>query len=308
VVSGQLRHAWITRAVLALVLVVVLTPQGALASAEVIYGQGLLWRVERPGETPSHLFGTMHSNDPDVTHLPEPVAAAFDAAQSFGLEMVLSADAAGQLRAATTLPGGNLENLLGAARFERMADLGWRYGMPVSALRQLKPWAVMMLLSQPPAERARRTARQESPPLDLLLQRRAAARGMVIFELESASEQIAVFDDLPVSDQIAFLDSALVENTRIDSWWSTMKEAYLARDVGAIYQLMSESRMGDNPELMQLFKERMIEQRNERMVQRMAYGLAKGKAFIAVGALHLPGERGVLNLLVQQGYAITRVY
>jgi uncharacterized protein YbaP (TraB family) len=306
--SGQLRHAWITPAVLAFVLIFVLAPQGALASAEVIYGQGLLWRVERPGETPSHLFGTMHSNDPDVTRLPEPVAAAFDGAQSFGLEMVLTADATGQLRAATTLPGGDLENLLGTARFERMADLGWRYGMPVSALRQLKPWAVMMLLSLPPAEFARRTARQESPHLDLLLQRRAAAQRMVIFGLESASEQIALFDDLPVNDQIAFLEVAMVESARIDSWWSTMKKAYLARDVGALYQLMSEDRMADHHELMQLFKERMIDQRNERMVQRMVYGLAKGKAFIAVGALHLPGERGVLHLLAQQGYAITRVY
>jgi uncharacterized protein YbaP (TraB family) len=166
----------------------------------------------------------------------------------------------------------------------------------------------MMLLSQPPAEFARHTARRESPPLDLLLQRRAAAQRMVIFGLENASEQISPFDDLPVTDQIAFLDATMVENARIDWWWSTMKEAYLGRDVGALYQLMSEDRMADNHELMQLFKERMIDQRNERMVQRMAYGLAKGKAFIAVGALHLPGERGVLNLLAQQGYAITRVY
>lgn len=216
------------RAVLALVLIAVLAPQGALASAEVIYGQGLLWRVERPGDTPSHLFGTMHSNDPDITRLPEPVAAALDGAQSFGLEMVLSADAVGQLRAANTLPRGDLENLLGRSRFERVADLGWRYGLRVSALRQLKPWAVMLLFSRHPAE----FARGEAPMLDLLLQRRAAAQGRVIFGLETASEQIALLDDLLMADQIAFLDVAMVENTRIDLWWSTMKEACLARDVG----------------------------------------------------------------------------
>ncbi len=297
------------RAVLALVLIVVLAPQGALASAEVIYGQGLLWRVERPGAAPSHLFGTMHSSDPDITRLPEPVAAAFDGARSLGLEVVLSADAEGQLRAANMLPrGGDLETMLGRVRFERVADLGWRYGVGVAALRHLKPWVVMMVLSQPPAEFARQTARNEAPRLDLLLQRRAAAQGKTIFGLESANEQIALFDDLPVPDQIAFLDTAMVENARIDWWWTTLKEAYLARDVGAIYQLMSESRMADNPELLRLFKERVIEQRNQRMVERMKRRLAKGKAFVAIGALHLPGERGVLNLLHQQGYAITRVY
>jgi uncharacterized protein YbaP (TraB family) len=308
-VSGRVLHAWIMRAVLALVLIVVLAPQGAFASAEVVYGQGLLWRVERPGDTPSHLFGTMHSNHPDITRLPEPVAAALDGARSFGLELVLSADAAGQLRAASMLPRGrDLQTLLGPARFERVADLAWSYGVPVSALHQLKPWAVMQVLSLPPAEFARLSERRDGPALDLLLQRRAAARGVVIFGLESPSEQIAMFDDLPVANQIAFLDASIADNARIDWWWRTIKEAYLARDIGAIYQLMSESRMADDPELMRLFKERAIEQRNERMVERMARSLAKGNAFIAVGALHLPGERGVLNLLAQQGYAITRVY
>jgi uncharacterized protein len=307
-VGGRLPRAWIVRAVLALVLIVALAPQGALASAEVLYGQGLLWRVERPGAAPSHLFGTMHSNDPDITRLPEPVAAAFDAAQSLGLELVLSADAMSQMRAATRLPGGDLEGLLGQARFDRVADVGWRYGVGVAALLQLKPWAVMDLFSLPPAEFARHNARGAQPPLDLLLQRRAAAQGMVIFGLESATEQIAVFDDLPVADQIAFLDVAMADHARIDFWWTTMKEAYLARDVGAIYQLMAESAMADDHELAQLFQERLIDRRNARMMERMTHPLATGRAFIAVGALHLPGQRGILNLLAQQGYAITRVY
>ena len=157
----------------------------------------------------------------------------------------------------------------------------WRYGLGVSVLLQLKPWAVMQLFSMPPAEFARHATPEETPPLDLLLQRRAAAQGMAIFGLESASEQIALFDDLPVADQIALLEAAMVENARINWWWTTMKEAYLARDVGAIYQAMSESWMTDDPELVQQFQERVIDQRNERMVARMMHRLAKGKAFIA---------------------------
>jgi uncharacterized protein YbaP (TraB family) len=122
------------------------------------------------------------------------------------------------------------------------------------------------------------------------------------------SEQIALFDDLAVADQIAFLDAAMADHARIDWWWNALKEAYLARDVSAIFQLMSASRMAENQELRRLFRERGIDQRNERMVERMLHRLAKGNAFIAVVAAHLPGERGILSLLEQQGYAITRVY
>jgi uncharacterized protein YbaP (TraB family) len=212
------------------------------------------------------------------------------------------------VRSASLLPGGDLETLLGRARFERVADAGWRYGLPASGLRRLKPWAVMLLLSAHPSELARRNGRETSPRLDLVLQRRGTAQGMVIFGLESASEQIALFDELSVADQVAFLDAAIAENASIGRWWRTMKEAYLARNVGAISELLSESRTADDQELLQLFQERLIDQRNERMVERMEQRLAEGHAFIAVGALHLPGKRGILNLLEQRGYAVTRVY
>ena len=306
--GGRLPRRWLMRGVLALVLIVALAPRGVLASAEIVYGQGLLWRVERPGQPPSHLFGTMHSGDPDITRLPEPVATALDNADSLGLELVISAETRREVRAASRLRGGDLEILLGRARFERVADLGWRYGLGISALLELKPWVVMHVFSMTPAEFARHATPEETPPLDLLLQRRAAARGLVIFGLESPDEQVALFDDLPLADQIAFLDAAIVENARVNWWWTTIKEAYLARDVGAIYRFMLESWMADDPELVQLFRERVIDQRNERMVERMRGRLGKGRAFVAVGALHLPGESGILNLLDQQGYAITRVY
>jgi uncharacterized protein YbaP (TraB family) len=51
----------------------------------------------------------------------------------------------------------------------------------------------------------------------------------------------------------------------------------------------------------------MIGARNHRMVERMTKSF-DGGAFVAIGALHLPGEDGVLALLEQRGYAIKRVY
>lgn len=48
--------------------------------------------------------------------------------------------------------------------------------------------------------------------------------------------------------------------------------------------------------------------RNSRMVERMQDYLHKGNAFIAIGALHLPGEKGVLHLLEQKGFTVTAIY
>ena len=59
---------------------------------------------------------------------------------------------------------------------------------------------------------------------------------------------------------------------------------------------------------MQIFQDRMINARNRLMARRMIARLKAGGAFVAVGAAHLPGKRGILSLLVRQGYRISRVY
>ena len=88
-------------------------------------------------------------------------------------------------------------------------------------------------------------------------------------------------------------------------------EAYLSRELGS-YTLMTEEMTAiDDPlyraQVDELVRE-LLDERNARMVERMAPRLTEGDAFIAVGALHLPGERGILNLLAERGYRIFRVY
>ena len=56
-----------------------------------------------------------------------------------------------------------------------------------------------------------------------------------------------------------------------------------------------------------LFRSLLVE-RNLRMVGRMQPLLAAGNTFVAVGALHLYGEQGILNLLRRAGYRVSRIY
>ena len=57
-----------------------------------------------------------------------------------------------------------------------------------------------------------------------------------------------------------------------------------------------------------VYAERLLDIRNRLMVARMMPRLGEGNALVAVGALHLPGRRGILNLLAEEGYHIARVY
>jgi uncharacterized protein YbaP (TraB family) len=289
---------------LALVLLLVASAApAALAREAVPFGDGLLWRVERPGGPPSHVFGTMHSADPRVTTLPAPVEAVFERADAVLLELVMTARAGRELLDAMTLGRGpDLEALLGAELYARVAALGQRYHLPPGQLRQLKPWVLAMLFSSPAAELAGRA------PLDLTLQRRAERRGIPVHGLERVAEQAAVLGELSPEVQIALLEAALDRNPEVGQMWEEVKRAYLGRDLATIYGLMIEQATGQQAELMTVFIDRLLDRRNLRMVERMAPRLAQGGAFVAVGALHLPGERGILRLLEAEGYRVTRVY
>jgi uncharacterized protein len=266
------------------------------AAGAVVYGQGLLWRVDGTDVPPSHVFGTAHSKDPRITRLAKPVAAAFETAKSLAIEIVHTPEVDGVVGWALKIPGGNVERLVGPERFGQIRAAGARYGSRPEALRQFKPWALYLLFSLPPAE-----IRDSKPALDFVLQESAEERGIPVYGLESVQEQLAMFDDLDLDRQVALLDAALAENWRIDCWWQALKDVYLAGELG-FYTLLTEQRAAVEDDVYR------VAERNSRMVERMTDRLAEGGAFIAVGALHLPGERGILNLLARRGYRISRVY
>jgi uncharacterized protein YbaP (TraB family) len=56
------------------------------------------------------------------------------------------------------------------------------------------------------------------------------------------------------------------------------------------------------------FQDRLITRRNRLMAERLQPYLQEGNAFVAVGALHLPGETGLLELLEQRGYTVRVLY
>ena len=185
------------------------------AAGEVPYGRGLLWRVDWRDLPPSYVFGTCASKDPEVTRLPKPVAAAFETASSLTIEMVHTPEVDSAAERAVKIPGGNVEPSVGAEQLGHIRAAGARYGLHLQALRQFKRWALYLLFFQPPAE-----IRNSRPTLDFALQGNAEQRGIPVYGLESVEEQLAAFEDLDPSFQVALLDEALAENWRINCWWA----------------------------------------------------------------------------------------
>jgi uncharacterized protein YbaP (TraB family) len=265
------------------------------------FTHGVLWAISKPGIRVSYLLGTIHSDDPRVTRLPPAVVQAFAKVRSFTGELDMSEDSLEQTQQAMLLPDDTLlETVIGQARFQKCVKLMADYGVPAAVVNKMKPWAVALQLNMPKP--------QSDRFLDLVLYQQAVARGLPVYALETIPEQIAVFDKLPGEQQITLLDEAMVNYESTPALIDSLIDLYLARDLAGLQSINEDQMQKGNAELAAKVEQRLIVSRNHRMVERMQVRLDQGSAFIAVGALHLPGKEGILNLLEQQGYLVKYVY
>ena len=287
------------RTAILFLLALALVPAQAAAQR---YDQGLLWRVETPAGA-SHVFGTIHVQDPRVIDLPQPVARAFDEARSVTVELSLEPGNVMALAARMMLQDGrDLPAIAGPELFGKAAAQTAKLGLPEQALMLFKPWAAALLLMVP----------QQDPEkvLDVVLARRAAARGKPVHELETVMEQADVFDGMTEPDQVALLRYAVENRQQVARNTAGLVKAWLARDLAAMWRISQEG-ADASPEtrrLNEVFLQRVLIARNGRMAERMDARLKEGGAFVAIGALHLYGADGVLALLQKRGWKVSRVY
>ena len=283
-----------------LLLAILLLPAAGRATAP---GQGILWEIRRGGEPVGHLFGTIHSDRPQVLDLPAPVAAAFERAQRYVFELdQQQIDPRQVARLMRYQTGGSLPQALPPGLWPRVQRVAAQRGLPAAAIEPLEPWALATVLSLPPTD-----PRQV---LDLVLQRRARALGRPVAGLETVAEQLSIFDRLDPQRQVEMLAAAveLIESGQAETLFDRMVDAWLARDLARLVELADTHPAVADPAANDELMDQLLDRRNRRMAERMQPALEAGGAFVAVGALHLPGDNGLIRLLEQRGFRVARVY
>ena len=142
----------------------------------------------------------------------------------------------------------------------------------------------------------------------------AKSKGIGVAGLETLDEQFDVLSGAPVDLQVRYLvESAKLDGARIADNFETLLALYDRRQVTALCsELIPLMKALDPPSeasdaMLARMESDLIVKRNHRMAERAEAFLTKGNAFIAVGALHLPGAEGLVELLRQAGYKVTPV-
>lgn len=275
-------------------------------------GHGLLWRVEKEGADPSWLFGTMHLTDPRVVRLPEKAREAFDAADTVVIETTDIRDRSAMAAAMLEHPelmmftdGSSLTDHLSADDERAVREALKKRGVPLESVKKMKPWMLVSLVALPACELQRKNTGAEV--LDMRLASEAEAAGKRLKGLETFTEQLSAMASLPMTLHMQSLVDTLLLGSRVDDMIETMIVLYKKGETGMFWPLFDAILPAEegSESGYAAFEEAVVTARNRTMLKRAEPILDQGDAFIAVGALHLPGEEGLVALLRRAGYAVT---
>jgi uncharacterized protein len=303
--------------------------------------EGLLWRIEpkaqaderarpdavrpaaaqpapeadgRPGApAPSYLFGTMHVTEPDLVALSEPVREALGGSRSVAVELADARGAAAQAELAAYVTknaidasGQGLAGLTEAQAAGIRKRLG-QIGMPGAIAPMLKPWFLAVSLQVSGCQLKQMAA--GAPTVDQAVEAVGREHGLRVVGLETVKEQLDAVSKLSDETARRMLRDAVADETSSRDLQATTLALYRARRVGW-YLAMKGETFGEALDLSAYadFMEGVVDARNRLMLQRSKPLIQEGGAFVAVGALHLPGPNGLVELLRREGYAVTKVW
>jgi uncharacterized protein YbaP (TraB family) len=265
----------------------------ALAQAQ---DKGLLWKLEAPGGKTSYLFGTMHSDDPRVTDLrPAAMQALLDS------ELFLMELQPPQNPSVYLMKDGRLDHMLTEKEFVEVIKLADFHSMHTDIATTMKPWLLAVIFDLP---------KPQSPyTLDAMLMSLAQSRSKPVRALETVEEHFTVLDSFSIEDQLVMLRSVLKRTpAERERNFEELVKTYLSGNLDKIIEINARQ-SGEQlpPELWARILQKLLDERNVRMAERIQQQTVGHSAFIAVGAAHLSGDGGLLARLRNAGYSVTAV-
>ena len=256
----------------------------------------LLWEISGNSlKQPSYLFGTIHMICKEDFTFSELAKQKFNASKQVYLELDMD-DPKLQpvMMGLMQLPGNeSLRNKLGENNFNKLDSfLKKQTNMNLAVFDRFKPMMVMSLLAQ----RLLSCAAMESYEMNFV--KMASEQKKELLGLERVEDQVAVFDAIPDSLEIRSIMNMVNDFESQKKEFTRMSSLYKAQNLESLYQLLVAS-----PEMMGS-QELLLDRRNRNWIPIMESAMKKSSTFFAVGAGHLAGSQGVLELLRKQGYKV----
>ncbi len=261
--------------------------------------KSLLWEITRQDMSqPSYLFGTIHLLCPeDYLWTPAMQNSLQNCAEvCFEMDMddpsVIMEVASGMIdKSGRTLKDYFSEEEYGIVEHFVQDSLG----MNMLMFHQMKPAALQMLFA------TRAVGCTQPVSYETNIMEAAQKQHIDVTGLEEPQEQLALFDNMPQDSLIKNLIDMARNYPKEKEEFSRMLQAYKNQDLQKLHELIETSRTAKND------LEDFLYDRNRKWIERMEGRMEQRPVFFAVGAGHLPGTKGIIQLLRDKGYTVNAV-
>jgi uncharacterized protein len=268
----------------------------------------LIWEVRSDSNT-IYLFGTIHVGARKMYPLSPAVEKAFSDSKVLALEAdpTESGAALDSIASAAYKPPDNIANHISPELMGKVEKVVPQIGLPIEYARLMRPALLAMTIA------VMEVGRQGYDPnlgLDVHFARLAKQQGKPIVELESLSDQLALLQGFSPELQAGML-AAAVESVQSGTLATDLRELVSAWRTGNVDGLLAQLQKDTEdlpPELAREYDDALYTARNLGMAQKVTAMLEGSEpTFVAVGAGHLLGPTGLVELLQAKGYRLRKL-
>ncbi len=256
----------------------------------------LLWEISGKGIKTSYLYGTFHLMCSNEIVFSNNMKAAIKATNEIYFELDLDdpANTFGAMLFMNMNDGKKLQDLYTPEEFERLSNyFNDTLHMPIVLMQRMKPLFLQSMLYP------KMMPCKNISGVDMEILKIAKAEKKEINGLENIQFQASVFDSIPYKEQAALLLKSIDSLEKDATEFESMLTNYKAQNLSKLESSVTDNEFGSAENL-----ELMLYSRNRNWVTQLKDILPKKSIFMAVGAGHLVGNNGVIDLLRKAGYTL----
>ena len=258
-----------------------------------------VWAIHGDHNT-VYLAGSVHLLKAGDSHLPPGFDRAYKGSKAIVMELAIDkvdpmTMASWMMENGLLKDGATLRATIGEERYRRVSKEAERLGVPTETIDMMQPWVVGLQLVE---MQYMQLGFDPQSGVEQQLEHEAQADGKPISGLETIDEQLGALQGMSNADQARFLDMVVSEMHDVESETQSVVTAWRSGDAPKLAALLSDE-YKSFPNLYRV----LVSERNKRWVPQIEKLLHGNQdVFVVVGALHLVGEGGLLELVRHDGF------
>ena len=264
-----------------------------------------LYKIEKSGTT-SYLLGTVHVGDSTMKGLNTDITDAINESEVVVVEVNINAISPLEMQRRSApyvmlSPPDSLKKQLSKQNYQQLKTYLAKKKISIELFNQRAPWAVMMTILQMEYQKL---GFKEEFGIDKQVLNYAKSKQKPVIELETLEQQLAMFNRLSEQSDQMFAET-FKQMDNLEHYFLDLINAWKKGDMSTLTEYYNQS--FDDSTYGKFSEQIMLIERNNLWVETLSKQLNKHAMFVAVGALHLPEQHGLLAQLKQQGFTISKL-